>query len=238
MFHTLDQVQLPLAISMEAATQPLCYIDTLGCDDPYDCAGPRKIFTTIRMAILAQGGTDVPADTIRIIMNTADSSILHYLYGERFSVCSPSRQRFRVLLSATHLFLYVVLREVPTASHQVRALAGRLRAALGDLGQQSSLWVGHCQALFWILFVGYIGTVHGADNGERQWYTSRLTDGFKAINATHRTTSCTADNLQHILLNFLWKDGFCQPALEAIWNGFQETQEEDCGTIPSSLDAK
>ncbi|KAI8197812.1 hypothetical protein K4K52_010165, partial [Colletotrichum sp. SAR 10_76] len=112
----------------------------------------------------------VSADDIRIVMNTADSSILHFLYVER-RTATPVQKRFLVLIAAAHVFLYVVLREIPTTGHMIRLLVARMRAALDDADSIALIWVSHDAALLWILFVGIVGS---GTTEDRQWFASRL----------------------------------------------------------------
>ncbi|KAJ5012523.1 hypothetical protein K4K57_004076, partial [Colletotrichum sp. SAR 10_99] len=144
-------------------------INWLGGHNPDESNEPRKIFVSLRQAICSRAGA-VSADDIRIVMNTADSSILHFLYVER-RIATPVQKRFLVLVAAAHVFLYVVLREIPTTGHMIRLLVARMRAALDDADSIALIWVSHDAALLWILFVGIVGS---GTTEDRQWFASRL----------------------------------------------------------------
>ncbi|KAE9566840.1 hypothetical protein CGMCC3_g17017 [Colletotrichum fructicola] len=203
MFHTLDQVSLPL----------------LGGHNPDESNEPRKIFVSLRQAICSQAGA-VSADDIRIVMNTADSSILHFLYVER-RTATPVQKRFLVLVAAAHVFLYVVLREIPTTGHMIRLLVARMRAALDDADSIALIWVSHDAALLWILFVGIVGS---GTTEDRQWFASRLHKLLDRAGDVLPPERCNRETLQQMLAGFLWRDERCLPVLEEIWGSHTQQQ--------------
>ncbi|KAJ0339197.1 hypothetical protein COL922a_004729 [Colletotrichum nupharicola] len=155
----------------------------------------------------------VSADDIRIVMNTADSSILHFLYVER-RTATPVQKRFLVLVAAAHVFLYVVLREIPTTGHMIRLLVARMRAALDDADSIALIWVSHDAALLWILFVGIVGS---GTTEDRQWFASRLHKVLDRAGDLLPPERCNREILQQMLAGFLWRDERCLPVLEEIW---------------------
>jgi hypothetical protein len=185
---------------------------------------PRKIFTTLRQVIVSQEGSYVPADSLRILMNTADSSILRYLYGDTrdTQALTEPDQRFAVLISAAHLFLYVALREIPPSNHLTQTLSKRLLAVLGDLDQTAHVWVAHVPALVWVLFVGCMGTVGVAGHDRSCSYEPCLRKILRKFGNAPETSKYKCDDLKRMLVSFLWKDKCCQPALDAIWRDLQE----------------
>ncbi|KAF9882491.1 tachykinin family protein [Colletotrichum karsti] len=223
MFHTLDQVSLPSSVVNRAMTPSLRHMDKLGGHNPGESNEPRKIFTTLRQAIFSQAGS-VSADTIRIVMNTADSSILQFLYVERRSA-TPVQKRFLVLVSAAQVFLYAVLREIPTTGHMVRILVARLRAALDDADSIALVWVSHDATLMWVLFVGIVGS---GTTEDRQWFTCRLHDVLDRARDILPPDRCDRQSLQQLLAGFLWLDRFCLPVLDEIWVQWERnsTQEQ------------
>ncbi|KAK1569444.1 uncharacterized protein LY79DRAFT_571845 [Colletotrichum navitas] len=213
MFHTLDQISLPSSVVSGAATPSLRHLDRLAGHDTDESKEPRQIFTTVRQAICSQAGA-VAADDIRIVMNTADNAILHFLYAER-RTATPVQKRFLVLVSAAHVFLYTVLREVPTTGHMARILVARMRAALEDADAIALVWVSHDAALLWILFVGVVGSGTAAE--DRAWFLSRLLDVLERARDVLPPERCSRKNLQQVLARFLWKDKHCLPALNDAW---------------------
>ncbi|KAI8171413.1 hypothetical protein KHU50_005489 [Colletotrichum sp. SAR 10_65] len=166
----------------------------------------------------------VSADDIRIVMNTADSSILHFLYVER-RIATPVQKRFLVLVAAAHVFLYVVLREIPTTGHMIRLLVARMRAALDDADSIALIWVSHDAALLWILFVGIVGS---GTTEDRQWFASRLHKVLDRAGDVLPPERCNRETLQQMLEGFLWRDERCLPVLEEIWGS--HTQQRSTRT--------
>ncbi|GKT60894.1 tachykinin family protein [Colletotrichum tofieldiae] len=216
MFHTLDQVSLPSSVVNRATTPSLRHLDRLGGHKPDESNEPRKIFTTLRQAICSQAG-GVSADDIRIVMNTADSTILHFLYVER-RTATPVQKRFLVLVSAAQVFLYAVLREIPTTGHMVRILVTRLRAALEDADAIALIWVSHDATLLWVLFVGVVGS--GTTEG-REWFASRLHGVLERARDILPPERCKRENLQQLLAGFLWRDKYCLPVLDDVWASWE-----------------
>ncbi|KAK1998388.1 hypothetical protein LX36DRAFT_576398 [Colletotrichum falcatum] len=216
MFHTLDQISLPSSVVSRAATPSLRrHLDRLaGHDGGGEGEEARKIFRTLRQAVCSQAGA-VAADDIRIVMNTADNSILHFLYAER-RTATPVQRRFLVLVSAAHVFLYVVLREIPTTGHMVRILVTRMRAALEDADAIALVWVSQDAALLWILFVGVVGSAGAA--GDRAWFTARLLEVLKRARDVLPPERRTREDLRQLLAGFLWRDKHCLPALDDVWS--------------------
>lgn len=212
MFHTLDKVSLPPSVVSRALTPSLGHLERLAGHQPDEGVEPHKIFTTLRQAICSQAGL-VSADTIRIVMNTADSSILHFLYVER-RTATPVQKRFLVLVSAAQVFLYAVLREIPTTGHMMRILVARVREALEDADSIALIWVSHDAALLWVLFVGVVGSGTAQD---RAWFTSRLLKVLRRARDTLPPERCNRETLQQQLAAFLWRDKSCLPVLDEIW---------------------
>ncbi|KAF6827818.1 tachykinin family protein [Colletotrichum musicola] len=212
MFHTLDKVSLPPSVVSRAMSPALGHLDRLAGHQPGEGDEPRKIFTMLRQAICSQAGL-VSADTIRIVMNTADSSILHFLYVER-RTATPVQKRFLVLVSAAQVFLYAVLREIPTTGHMMRILVARVREALEDADSIALIWVSHDAALLWVLFVGIVGSGTAQD---REWFTSRLLEVLRRARDTLPPERCNREALQQQLAAFLWRDESCLPVLDEVW---------------------
>ncbi|KAJ3946287.1 uncharacterized protein N0V96_004647 [Colletotrichum fioriniae] len=222
MFHTLAQVSLPPSVVNRARTPSLRHLENLGGHNPDESDEPLRIFVALRQAILSQAGgaVSVSADDIRIVMNTADSTILHFLYVER-RTATPVQKRFLVLVSAAHVFLYTVLREIPTTGHMVRVLVRRMRDALDDADSIPLIWVSHDAALSWVLFVGIVGS---GTTEDREWFSSRLDSLLERAKGILPSERCRRDNLQQLLSRFLWRDKHCLPVLDEVWATWERGQ--------------
>ncbi|WQF89173.1 Putative fungal transcription factor [Colletotrichum destructivum] len=218
MFHTLDQVTLPPSVVSRAASPPLRHLDRLAGHSPGESVEPRRIFTALRQAVCA-GAAGVSADDVRIVMNTADSTMLHFLYAERRTAASPVQKRFLVLVSAAQVFLYAALREIPTTGHMVRILVARMRAALDDADAIALIWVPHDAALLWVLFVGVVGS--GAASQDRAWFLGRLHRVLERARDALPPERRRREDLQQLLAGFLWRDKYCLPVLDEIWASWE-----------------
>ncbi|OHE90583.1 hypothetical protein CORC01_14130 [Colletotrichum orchidophilum] len=234
MFHTLAQVSLPPSVVHRAMTPSLRHLETLGGHNPDESDEPRDIFVALRQAILSQAGggggggatgVAVSADTIRIVMNTADSAILHFLYVER-RTATPVQKRFLVLVSAAHVFLYTVLREIPTTGHMVRVLVGRMRDALEEADAIALIWVSHDAALLWVLFVGVVGS---GTTEDRAWFAARLHSLLERAGGMLPPERCRRENLQQLLSGFLWRDKHCLPVLDEVWASWERQRQRGQG---------
>ncbi|KAK1509373.1 uncharacterized protein CCOS01_15467 [Colletotrichum costaricense] len=222
MFHTLAQVSLPPSVVNRARAPSLRHLEKLGGHNPDESDEPLRIFVALRQAILSQAGgaVSVAADDIRIVMNTADSTILHFLYVER-RTATPVQKRFLVLVSAAHVFLYTVLREIPTTGHMVRVLVRRMRDALDDADSIALIWVSHDAALLWVLFVGIVGS---GTTEDREWFSSRLNSLLERARGILPPERCRRENLQQLLSGFLWRDKHCLPVLDEVWATWERGQ--------------
>ncbi|KAK1518107.1 hypothetical protein CPAR01_15756 [Colletotrichum paranaense] len=222
MFHTVAQVSLPPSVTNRARTPSLRHLEKLGGHNPDESDEPLRIFVALRQAILSQAGgaVSVAADDIRIVMNTADSTILHFLYVER-RTATPVQKRFLVLVSAAHVFLYTVLREIPTTGHMVRVLVRRMRDALDDADSIALIWVSHDAALLWVLFVGIVGS---GTTEDREWFSSRLNSLLERARGILPPERCRRENLQQLLSGFLWRDKHCLPVLDEVWATWERGQ--------------
>lgn len=179
------------------------------------------------------------ADSIRILMSTADNHILGFLFadsdGRGSGLVSSAGDSLdpggddttTALVLAAHVFLYAALRAVPPTSQLLRILCCRLRRFLeGDdgeanvedaIGRVLAGWQGNPALLVWIAFVGVIGagcTSLNAGNGA--WFSSLF---HLAVNqALEESVLKSADDaaLEVLLETFLWKEKYCGVALESL----------------------
>ncbi|KAJ0160998.1 hypothetical protein CTA2_6959 [Colletotrichum tanaceti] len=219
MFHTLDQVRLPPSVVSRAGSAALRHhLDRLAGHSPGESAEPRRIFTVLRQAVWC-GAAGVAADEVRIVMNTADSTMLHFLYAERRRAASPVQKRFLVLVWAAQVFLYAALREIPTTGHMVRILVARMRAALDEADAIALIWVPHDGALLWVLFVGVVGSAAGSQ--DRAWFLGRLRRVLERARDALPPGRRRREDLQRLLAGFLWRDKYCLPVLDEIWASWE-----------------
>jgi hypothetical protein len=244
LFHTIDQVILPSKVIAHAAMSPaLIHLESSDTDSPrerQDMAATRAIFKLLRQAIAAQAcNIPVAVASIRVIMSTADVRMLEFLFGDHnmsshgeagSSDPGPPSQRIAgnspgtAVVLAAHVFLYVVLRHVPTTSQLLRILCCRLRRFLEGSTQEQpaahvvDAWAGNAALLVWIAFVGVMGSGWARKNADNaEWYRSLFYGAvLRAGDDGVITSAYDDDALEALLKTFLWSDAECGTALESL----------------------
>lgn len=222
--------------------------------DKQEIAAARAIFMLLRQAVAAlTSSIPVAVASIRVIMSTADVHMLDFLFafhntsplgqGEtsddaslapRHNPPGSSCQRIggsspvTALVLAAHVFLYAVLRHVPTTSQLLRILCCRLRRFLEDETRAQpatdaaarivDAWAGHITLLVWVAFVGVMGSGWSRMNTDNaDWFRSLFQAAI--LRAQDEEAIVSADNddaLEALLKTFLWSDAECGTALEGL----------------------
>jgi hypothetical protein len=178
----------------------------------------RTIFSLLRQASYSQDSFSVSASSIRILMNSADTFILKFLFHDELDDISPGARRLSTLLLAAHVFLYIALREVPTKSAIMKILRGRLEKVLSNIDSDLETWKMHLPALLWVTFIGAAaakGAAKCEEDGLQQMLASRFETALFRMTERHNVASL--GDVEHALRMFLWKDKFCGPALNEMW---------------------
>lgn len=121
-----------------------------------------------------------------------------------------------MLLLSGQIFLYIVVRQVPSTSSLIHILRGRLRQALGDTDSIWETWADHYPTLLWILFVGVLGTGAATEHEETQWYISLFKTTIEQVSASFQERPCDHVVVRRILSNTLWEERSCAPVLHVI----------------------
>ncbi|RNJ55551.1 hypothetical protein D7B24_008415 [Verticillium nonalfalfae] len=239
-FHTLDQVVLPAHILHQAVVPPLSDLGIEEANGSATAACVHTILTLLRQAICAQTSDSVGADGIRILMGTADSCILNFLYGgaagaadyrlsssSAASYAAPSSsaahaadKRVRALVLGAHIFLYVALRDVPPTSQLLTILCCRLRALLTELDEPPAAGVGRGALSLWLAFVGLVGSGggHGAAAGSEnaQWFAAMFQTALRDTTPGGTLTEAGRRDLRTTLRSFLWEERHCRAVLDTL----------------------
>ncbi|KAG7141655.1 hypothetical protein HYQ45_001801 [Verticillium longisporum] len=225
-FHTLDQVVLPAPILHQAVVPPLSDLGIEEANGSATAACVHTILTLLRQAICAQTSDSVAADGIRILMGTADSCILSFLYGggadPQLSSSSAADKRVRALVLGAHIFLYVALRDVPPTSQLLTILCCRLRALLTDLDEPPAAGVGRGALSLWLAFVGLVGS-GGVDGGDAaagsenaQWFAAMFQTALRDTTPGGTLTEAGRRDLRTTLRSFLWEERHCRAVLDTL----------------------
>ncbi|KAK1753681.1 hypothetical protein QBC47DRAFT_386929 [Echria macrotheca] len=227
----MDDVLLPPATLHQAGLPPLA---------PALCPAVWPIFHLLRLAVAARDSPAVSANSHRILLHLADSSILHFLYGDGSSRRHDQHRQEKdecnrtdtVLVQATHVFLHAALRQVPPTSSLLRTLVGRLQDALTNddaLPSETDFWGAggdhdDVSALAWAAFVGLAATSESADGERHAWFSNLFGAAIsraRAQGGTEMPWPLADDDfvgqaeIRRVLEPFLWRDEFCMPVLHA-----------------------
>ncbi|KAK0716149.1 hypothetical protein B0H67DRAFT_666774 [Lasiosphaeris hirsuta] len=215
----MDDVFLPPVVLQQV---------TLPSLPPSLCPTVRAIFLLLRQATRAQECLVVSSNSLRILMHLADSRILHHLYGVGSSRHDYQDQQEAhacpdtSLVLAAHVFLHGALRQVPSTSHLLRTLVGRLQDALSkEVASQTGIATNadNCLSLAWAAFVGLAATSEAVEGERHAWFTNLLGAAIGTFRDSDTTWPLADDNavaraeIQSVLETFLWRDEFCLPGL-------------------------
>lgn len=126
---------------------------------------------------------------------------------------SPSQRHdsnvANILLSASQIFDYVVLRSLPFTMGIVDLFLERLIAEL-DQDELLETWTEQCslEALLWAICMGLMVSV---ESSSRNWFKDRMTQVVQLLQVTDFV------DMEGILKYYAWSD-FCSFHLEPHWN--------------------
>jgi hypothetical protein len=113
------------------------------------------------------------------------------------------------LKTAVHIYLYLVIREIPMSSHTIGRMMLRLQDALeGDIDIYWTTTPVLQAWLLWILFIGYIAA---DQRPERAWFVNQIarTVGLLGV--------YTLEALEGELKKVLWREDFCGGVCRGLW---------------------
>ena len=143
-------------------------------------------------------------------MHIADSYILHLLFGEeeRELLQGP----LRPILLAAHVFLYLMMRQVPKNGAVMRALVHRLDNSIQMRQTEPSVWENHLPALLWVLFVGAVAQEPLVEGIAKHWMKTQLRDTCRLL------VPATKESIRDTLKGFLWCEKSCAPFFDKFWD--------------------
>ncbi|EHK24948.1 uncharacterized protein TRIVIDRAFT_61700 [Trichoderma virens Gv29-8] len=202
----------PRSVTMHIQNPPhsedafLVPADTFGPD-----SGIIPVIKFLRNVTLSMNTT--PNFDLRHLNTSQDLYNMEYqLHSCRANLESATFAKRVMLLSlAMHLYLYLVIRHIPTRSKLVITLVQRLMTAIDEeaTGDWEDVENGHVW-LLWILFVGFGGSSQDADSG---WFVERI----QAWRTNHPDCDPYA-GLDSQLRRVLWHNVWCGEQLEQLYN--------------------
>ncbi|CAG9948377.1 unnamed protein product, partial [Clonostachys rosea f. rosea IK726] len=118
-----------------------------------------RAFNYLRLAVCAVRSESIPSETIRVLINVADVTILETLHGEVADptpAVSPSIVHF--VTRAAHLYLYIYIRRIPIRASLIRTMSDRLWDAMEVAIAKTEIWTECPEVVAWAACVGLLGT--------------------------------------------------------------------------------
>ncbi|EPE28673.1 hypothetical protein GLAREA_09794 [Glarea lozoyensis ATCC 20868] len=138
------------------------------------------------------------------------------------------------LITATHVYLYISIREIPSTSPAISLMLSRLQSSLNTYHQTqdqsentatdssgTAIWPEEAvsrksrpataEAMtyhLWTLFIGYLASAH---RSERYWFMSEIKKVLDALGIE------TIAGLQSELKKLLWREDFMREGLVLVW---------------------
>ncbi len=206
-----EDVRLPEFMYEQASEQPLHRFVTNNCGNDI-----LRIFSALRLAICAKRSGSVSPNSIRTILNLEEHRLLEKFYGDSFEGISTSDQSVVTAIAlAAHLFLYVILRQVPTNIPLVRTMSSRMQKSIQKMTETQRTTPEYAAALEWVACVGILGTWTGASeiSVESIYFTTLLENSWHDSNSAVYDTA----ELGQRLSQFLWDAEHCNQTMrEAV----------------------
>ncbi|KAH8894730.1 hypothetical protein GQ53DRAFT_839682 [Thozetella sp. PMI_491] len=199
LIDNLEGVHLADSLAYEACHPSLSHLGSIDTS----AGSLQRIFLLLRQALLCKTYYTSAASKVRTVLNAAEIEILNHLH-DHAAALEP--KRFKIVLSATHVFLYVAMRQFPYSSPMVKVLLNRLKNALRITESDHGTWQEGDPALLWALFVGAAAS-HDATDEMGEWFSLR----FRVM-----TSTLGVDYPQQIvdyIEKFIWDEGFGRPFL-------------------------
>ncbi|KAH8687443.1 hypothetical protein BGZ60DRAFT_393600 [Tricladium varicosporioides] len=135
-------------------------------------------------------------------MNKESQDVPELFYSETLEVLP--------MKIALHLYLYLVIREIPRLSGGVKKLTLRLRTSL-EL-RVSEWWAASSESQTWLLWTLFIGYISSNGQDQKIWFIRHL--AFTANLLGIRNYDVFKRHLERIV----WQDTFCGDHSRDVWN--------------------
>jgi hypothetical protein len=127
------------------------------------------------------------------------------------------------LKTAAHLWLYLVIREVPRTSQLLYRLVERLQDGLEI--QLGGWWSSTYERQTWLLWILFMGGAASAGRYERWWFVMEMRTVCRILGIW------SAQGLEAALKRVLWQDAWCKDHVRSLWNDAVMTEETDGGSM-------
>ena len=121
------------------------------------------------------------------------------------------------LKTAAHLYLYLVIREVPLSSALVYRLAQRLQQSLEE--QLPGWWNSNAERQTWLLWMLFIGGIAAAGSIGRWWFVRELGNTCRMLGIW------SGDAFREGLKQVLWQEAWCEDHCMVLWQEVSAFEE-------------
>jgi len=126
------------------------------------------------------------------------------------------------LAHAAHIYLWLVIRQVPPVSMVFIKLSRNLRDTLE--AQRHGWWSATHERKNWLAWILFIGAAAAAGT-EQWWFLTALESISESLGVWSR------DSLKKCLSRVLWQDEFCADHCTILWNKISELQKLELATF-------
>jgi hypothetical protein len=127
------------------------------------------------------------------------------------------------LRTAAHLYLYLVLREIPRTSQLLYRLVERLQDALEI--QLGGWWDSTFERRTWLVWILFMGGAASAGRFERWWFVKELGIVCKRLGIWNR------EGLEEMLRRVVWQDKWCGEHVRCLWNDIVMMEDTEAGSL-------
>lgn len=129
------------------------------------------------------------------------------------------------LQTAAHVFLYIVIRELPSTSQLMFRLVKRLKEALES--QPRGWWVSSTDRRNWLLWMLFMGGAAASEQTERQWFVKEMVSISKMLGLRSR------QSLKSCLQRILWQESFGTDHCTDLWEEMEAVEDMKKGSFES-----
>ncbi|KAK5996199.1 hypothetical protein PT974_04628 [Cladobotryum mycophilum] len=213
-----------LPITTERSIQfSLAAFEILAPEDVFGVFSPIvPVFESLRQVSLtlnAGDGSTLDRATISLQIYNIEYDVL-LLKESDIAVVEPNRwlaPEATLLKIASHLYLYLVIRDLPTGSSVFQNLVGRLQAVLE--GQNEAWWELHGERQNWLLWILFMGYGAAGEREEKWWFVRNL------MLVCRNLGIIASDELTAALRRILWREAWCKDCCQRLWKDFLTTEQ-------------
>lgn len=130
------------------------------------------------------------------------------------------------LRATAYLFLYLVIRDLPSSSPLLLLIVERIQSGI-ELQQE--WWKATYERKVWLLWMLFMGGAAAAGNNLRWWYVHELTNMCKEMGISEKC------KFKGFLKMVLWQDAWCEDHCLNLWDDLQTLNSARISTLDPKL---